>query len=115
MERERCVRGSSMSLLPLMYPGGPLDNAEEKAFMPSTPIWLPPSPRYWRDASDPLASLQRLLLSHNQIGDEGMKAFSSALSSGSLASLETLGLLNNQIGDEGMKAFSSALSSGATG
>ena len=64
-------------------------------------------------ASGSLASLEKLFLNDNQIGDEGMKAFSSALSSGSLASLETLGLHNNKIGDEGMKVFSTALSSGA--
>jgi Leucine-rich repeat (LRR) protein len=61
--------------------------------------------------SGALASLQYLWLHHNQIGDEGMKAFSSALSSGALASLHILYLNNNQIGDAGMKAFSAALSS----
>ena len=35
-----------------------------------------------------LVSVKKLFLWGNQIGDEGMKAFSSALSSGSLGSLE---------------------------
>ena len=37
-----------------------------------------------------LAFLGNLFLSNNQIGDEGMKAFSGALSSGALASLQVL-------------------------
>jgi hypothetical protein len=61
-----------------------------------------------------LGCLQELNLGGNQIGGgDGMKAFSSALSSGALASLQRLFLSRNLIGDEGMKAFSSALSSGA--
>jgi hypothetical protein len=52
-------------------------------------------------------------LGSNQIGDEGMEAFSTAISSGALASLEVLYFYDNQIGDEGMKAFSTAISSGA--
>ena len=66
-------------------------------------------------ASGSLASLETLGLHNNKIGDEGMKVFSTALSSGVLASLQTLWLSRNQIGDEGMKAFSGALSSGAMG
>tara|TARA_B110000046_G_scaffold4947_1_gene5267 strand:+ start:1045 stop:1401 length:357 start_codon:yes stop_codon:yes gene_type:complete len=50
-------------------------------------------------------------LGFNQICDDGVKAFSTALSSGSLASLEYLEM--QIIGNEGMKAFSSALSSGS--
>jgi hypothetical protein len=40
--------------------------------------------------SGALAILTKLYLHENQIGDEGMKAFSSALSSGSLPELDTL-------------------------
>tara|TARA_B110000037_G_scaffold61487_4_gene75315 strand:+ start:1285 stop:2157 length:873 start_codon:yes stop_codon:yes gene_type:complete len=77
--------------------------------------------RYRRQALKPnsnfptgaLASLQVLGLTLNQISDEGMKAFSSALSSGALGSLAVLGLSGNQISDDGMKAFVSAISSGA--
>jgi hypothetical protein len=64
-------------------------------------------------SSGALASLKELYIWGNRIGDEGMKAFSTALSSGALGSLQELYLDCNQIGDEGMKAFSSALSSGA--
>jgi Leucine-rich repeat (LRR) protein len=53
--------------------------------------------------------LQELWLDENSIGDEGMKAFSSALSSGALASLQKLYLHHNQIGDAGMIAFAEAL------
>ena len=42
-----------------------------------------------------LANLMNLRLGNNQIGDEGMKAFSSALSSGSLPALETVYFLGN--------------------
>ena len=63
--------------------------------------------------SGALWSLTELMLAGNQIGDEGMMAFSTSIASGSLASLEQLGLQSNQIGDEGMKAFSTALSSGS--
>jgi Leucine-rich repeat (LRR) protein len=61
-----------------------------------------------------LANLAELYLQANQTGDEGMKAFSSALTSaGSLVNLTKLYLHYNQIGDEGMQAFSSALTSGS--
>ena len=65
-------------------------------------------------SSGSLDKLTWLGLWDNQIGDEGIKAFSSALSS-ALATLTWLDLDSNQIGDEGMKAFSGALSSGALG
>ena len=60
-------------------------------------------------------TLLTLLLSHNQIGDEGIKAFSTALASGALGSIETLSLASNQFGDEGMKSLASAIASGAMG
>ena len=63
-------------------------------------------------ASGSLAELTFLDLSLNQIGSEGMKAFSTAIASG-LANLNSLVLDINQIGDEGMKAFSEAISSGS--
>ena len=56
-----------------------------------------------------LASLQRLNLQRNQIGDEGMKAFTSALSCGALPSLVHLDLRSNSIGNEGMIAFVDAI------
>ena len=57
----------------------------------------------------------RSRLGRNNIGDEGMKAFSSALSSGSPASLRTLYLDSNQIGDDGIGAVSNALVNGSMG
>ena len=60
-----------------------------------------------------MGNLTELWLSDNQIADEGMKAFASAIASGSLVNLTFLGLNQNQIGDEGIKAFSTAISSGA--
>ena len=60
-----------------------------------------------------LASLEKLYLSNNQIGDAGMQAFSTALAGGALASLERLSLHGNQIGDAGMQAFLTALAGGA--
>ena len=48
------------------------------------------------------------------IEDEGIKSFSSAISSGhSLAKLEHLSLNRNQIGNEGMRALALALAGGA--
>ena len=41
-----------------------------------------------------LGSLTELRLSSNQIGDEGIKAFSSAVASGSLANLRNI-MINN--------------------
>ena len=41
-------------------------------------------------ASGSLGSLKKLYLYSNQIGDDGMKAFSDAIASGSLESLSTL-------------------------
>ena len=55
------------------------------------------------------ANLMHLGLGDNKIGDEGMKAFSAALSSGSMGSLQKLYLNDNQIGDAGMAAFAEAL------
>ena len=56
-----------------------------------------------------LTTLEGLNLNRNQIGDEGMMAFSGALSSGSLGSLAYLNLDNNRIGDAGMIAFANAI------
>ena len=53
--------------------------------------------------------LKDLALHHNQIGDEGMKAFSKAIGSGALGNLKELHLHVNRIGDVGMAAFAEAL------
>ena len=58
-----------------------------------------------------MGGLQALGLSRNQIGDEGMQAFSAAISSGSMGSLQQLWLGRNAIGDAGMIAFADALKS----
>ena len=62
-----------------------------------------------------LANLTRLDLTDNQIGDEGMKAFSTSITSGALGKLTYLNLGSNQIGDEGIKAFSAAIARGSLG
>ena len=60
-----------------------------------------------------LPQLQELYLSHNNIGDEGMKAFVHAIkgtdSFRPLLQLETLHLHNNQIGTVGMRALKTTL------
>ena len=56
-------------------------------------------------ANGPLGALTTLVLQDN-IGDQGMLAFSNAISSGSMANLEYLNLGGNQIGDVGMAVFS---------
>ena len=61
----------------------------------------------------PLANLKQLRLNKNQIGDEGMKTFSGAITMGALANLEELSLMGNQIGDAGMIEFSRLITSGA--
>ena len=53
-----------------------------------------------------LGVLRELNLNPNQMGDEGMKTLSAAISSGSLCALEYLALSINQIGDVGMIEFS---------
>ena len=50
-----------------------------------------------------------LNLSFRKIGDECIKAFSTAISSGALPSLTRLDLRFNQIGNEGMIAFADAI------
>ena len=50
-----------------------------------------------------------LYLRYNMIGDRGMKAFSTALSSGALGSLGRLFLDNNRLGDAGIIAFANAI------
>ena len=60
-------------------------------------------------------SIRKLDLSSVGMDDGGVEGMLSEVRSGSLASLTVLNLGGNQIGDEGMKAFSSALSSGAMG
>ena len=62
-----------------------------------------------------LASLQRLTLSANMIGYEGMKALSTAIRTGQLGSCTLISLSYNNIGDVGMQAFSEAIRSGALG
>ena len=52
---------------------------------------------------------QDLYLNSNKIGDDGMIAFSDAISKGSLGSLQILRLSTNKIGDEGMIKFAEAL------
>ena len=66
-------------------------------------------------ASGALGGLKELYLNHNEIGSEGMIAFSSAIASGALAKLEFLQLDYNKIGDAGMSAFSDAIASGSRG
>ena len=60
-----------------------------------------------------VANCQTLSLAQNVIGDNGMKAFSSALAGGALANCHTLSLRDNSIGDQGMIKFSKALATGA--
>ena len=64
-------------------------------------------------ANGALGQLKTLDLRGNKIGDKDMSAFSAAIASGSLGKLEKLFLYNNQIGDEGMEAFSTAIASGS--
>jgi hypothetical protein len=64
-------------------------------------------------ASGSLANLQQLVLSAVRIGHDEMAAFSAAIASGSLAKLEQLHLGYTRIGDKGMKAFSNAIASGS--
>ena len=56
-----------------------------------------------------LDPLQELYLNNNEIGDDGVKALASAISSGALPQLQKLFLSNNQIGDEGMAALADAI------
>ena len=65
-----------------------------------------------------LASLEKLFLTSNGIGDEGMSALAKAITpdkdgKGALASLKELQLGGNQIGDDGLKALAEACASGA--
>eukprot|EP00966_Prymnesium_polylepis_P081688 1892354-Prymnesium_polylepis.1 len=46
-------------------------------------------------SSGAMAKLEKLLLFNNQIGDQGMQAFSTALASGAMANLETLYMHRN--------------------
>jgi len=62
-------------------------------------------------ASGALANLTKLYLNENQIGDEGIKVFSSALASGALANMTGLRLGGNWIGDAGIKIFSETVAS----
>jgi hypothetical protein len=54
-------------------------------------------------------SIKILGLDDNQISDEGMKAFSTALSSGALGALKVLCFTQNKISDAGMIAFADAI------
>ena len=56
-----------------------------------------------------MANLRKLVLTNNQISDAGMIALSDAIGTGPLGSLVYLSLRDNRIGDEGMKAFLSAI------
>jgi len=58
-------------------------------------------------------NLAQLYLFSNQIGVDGMRAFSSALDCGAMANIKCLGLGSNSIGDAGMIALCSALADGA--
>ena len=60
-----------------------------------------------------MGALEWLFLNNNNIGDQGMIAFSDAISSGSLRSLAVLNLRHNQISDPGMIAFSNAIRNGS--
>ena len=60
-----------------------------------------------------MGKLAYLYLYGNQIGDEGMVAFSAAISSGSLRALESLDLSSNQNGDVGMIEFSRSIPIGS--
>lgn len=74
-----------------------------------SPLWL---------SSQQLGNLKYLGLTRNQLGDEGMKAFSTAISSGALAQLQLLQLLDLRSLDNaaaGMQAFSAAIASGSLG
>ena len=62
-----------------------------------------------------LAKLKYLFLTDNQVGDEGIKAFASAIASGALGSCQVINLRSNNIGEAGMQAFSDAIRSGALG
>ena len=53
--------------------------------------------------SGALAKLERLYLSDNQIGDYGMKAFSTAIASGALPKLEVVNVSSNPGNKMGMK------------
>ena len=77
--------------------------------MPSLPIRLAARLRF----TLPSRTRQGLFLAGNQIGDEGMKALSTALGNGALPNLTAMSLADNQIGNQGMAAFTSALRNGA--
>jgi hypothetical protein len=66
-------------------------------------------------ASGALPNLKLLYLGRNKISDPGMVSFSDAIARGALGSLVELWLPLNRIGDEGMKAFSSAITTRALG
>jgi hypothetical protein len=65
--------------------------------------------------SGSMANLNELFLGYNKIGDEGMKAFASAIANGSMGALTVLGLSNNQIGNAGMISLSEATGKGSMG
>lgn len=70
----------------------------------------PSSAPPWRGA---LRYLHEISVSHNQIGNEGMKAFASLISSKALRPLIKLNMAGNYIGDEGVKSFVSSISGGS--
>ena len=65
------------------------------------------------NASGALASLRRLELHRNAIGDVGLSALANVVSTGGLPALQTLILSENQVGDQGMVKFLEALGKGA--
>ena len=65
-------------------------------------------------AIDALASLEKLFLSFNNIGDKGVKALVDACASGALPALQTLALAVNYIGDAGLTALADACASGTS-
>ena len=65
-------------------------------------------------AIDALASLWKLSLSFNNIGDKGVKALVDACAGGALPSLQTLTLAVNYIGDAGLTALADACASGTS-
>jgi Ran GTPase-activating protein (RanGAP) involved in mRNA processing and transport len=63
-------------------------------------------------ASSDLPILKELKLSLNEIGDDGMKVFSTVVAGGALVELEILDLASNRIGGAGMTALALAARKG---
>lgn len=67
--------------------------------------------RFLCESFSMLPDVNQLYLGSNDIGDEGMTVFASAIASGAMAQLTHLYLGENAIGDAGMTAFAEALKS----